>query len=217
MSATRSQNIDMVLTDISMPGKTGLEICREIRDDIEISHLPVIILSARSSIESKIQAMESGADLYIEKPFDLEYLRSSIRNILDRRQLMKTAAGRGIATGDVAKYGLPKRDTEFFEKFDSLIRENLSAPDLNVEWIAENLAMSPSTLTRKIKKLINTTPNNYIRSVRLSIAAEMLKNSDGNNVTDICYAVGFSNLSYFAKCFKNQYGKIPTEFSGKIQ
>ena len=217
MSAIRSQNIDMVLTDISMPGKTGLEICREIRDDIEISHLPVIILSARSSIESKIQAMESGADLYIEKPFDLEYLRSSIRNILDRRQLMKTAAGRGIATGDVAKYGLPKRDTEFFEKFDSLIRENLSAPDLNVEWIAENLAMSPSTLTRKIRKLINTTPNNYIRSVRLSIAADMLKNSDGNNVTDICYAVGFSNLSYFAKCFKNQYGKIPTEFSGKIQ
>ena len=149
MSAIRSQNIDMVLTDISMPGKTGLEICREIRDDIEISHLPVIILSARSSIESKIQAMESGADLYIEKPFDLEYLRSSIRNILDRRQLMKTAAGRGIATGDVAKYGLPKRDTEFFEKFDSLIRENLSAPDLNVEWIAENLAMSPSTSWRK--------------------------------------------------------------------
>lgn len=217
MSALREQNIDLIVTDISMPGKNGLEICREIRDDIEISHLPVIILSARASMESKIQAMESGADLYIEKPFDLEYLKTSIRNILDRRQLMRNAVSRGMASSDIDKFGLPRRDTEFFSKFDGLIRDNLSDTELNVEWLAENLGMSPSTLTRKIRKLINTTPNNYIRSVRLSIAAEMLKNSDGNNISDICYTVGFSNLSYFAKCFKGQYGKIPTEYAGKGQ
>lgn len=207
------QNIDFLLTDISMPGKNGLELCREIRENLDVSHLPIIILSARASVQSKIQAMEAGADLYIEKPFDLEYLKSSIHNILDRRQLMRNAFSNGVISSGIDIFGLPKKDEEFFSRFDSVIRDNLSNPELNVEFLSEALAVSQSTLTRKIKKLLDTTPNNYVRSIRLAVAAEMLRDSHGNNISEICYTVGFSSLSYFSKCFKEQYGKIPTDYA----
>lgn len=209
------RNFDLLLSDISMPGKSGLEICREIRANIEISHLPIIIMSARASVESKIQAMEAGADLYIEKPFDMEYLRSSMRNILDRRELMKNAFSSGRVGMDIDMFGLPKKDEEFFARFDSLVRENLDNSELSNDFLAERLNMSNSTLTRKIRKLLNTSPNNYIRVTRLSIAAQMLKDSHGNNISEISYAVGFSNVSYFAKCFKEQYGVTPTEYVEK--
>ena len=211
----KEKNVDLLVSDISMPGKSGLELCREIRADIEISHLPIIIVSARASVESKIQAMEAGADLYIEKPFDMGYLRSSIRNILDRRNLMKNAFSSGRIGTDVELFGLPKKDEEFFARFDALVKENLDNAELSNDFLAERLNMSNSTLTRKIRKLLNTSPNNYIRVTRLSVAAQMLKNSHGNNISEISYAVGFSNVSYFAKCFKEQYGVTPTEYSEK--
>lgn len=215
MKLLGDRNIDMVVSDISMPGKSGLELCREIRADIEISHLPIIIMSARASVESKIQAMEAGADLYIEKPFDMEYLRSSIRNILDRRELMKKAFSSGRVGLDIDMFGLPKKDEEFFARFDTLVKENLDNSELSNDFLSERLNMSNSTLTRKIRKLLNTSPNNYIRVTRLSIAAQMLKDSHGNNISEISYAVGFSNVSYFAKCFKEQFGITPTEYAEK--
>ena len=110
-------------------------------------------------------------------------------------------------------FGLPKRDEDFFDKFNTLINENLASENLGVEWLSEKMNVSQSTLTRKIKKMLNTTPKNYIRSVRLAKAAEMLRDSHGNSITDICYATGFSSVSYFAKCFKEQYGKVPTEYA----
>ena len=210
----RGEGGDLLLTDITMPGMSGLDLCREIRSDIEISHLPIIVLSARTSVESKIQAMEAGADLYIEKPFDLDYLRSSIKNILDRRNLMKSAFGMGLET-DYVMFGLPRRDEDFFQKFDSTIRENLTNPELSNEWLAEKLNMSQSTLIRKIRKMLDTSPNNYIRMVRLMVAADMLKDMHGNNISDVAYAVGFSSVAYFAKCFRERYGMTPTEYASR--
>ena len=210
----REKGADMLLTDISMPGMNGLDLCREIRSDIEISHLPIIVLSARTSVESKIQAMEAGADLYIEKPFDLEYLRSSIKNLMDRRNLMKSAFGMGLET-DYEVFGLPRRDEEFFQKFDSTIRENLNNPDLSNEWLAEKMNMSQSTLIRKIRKMLDTSPNNYIRMVRLMVAADLLKDMHGNSISDVAYAVGFSSVAYFAKCFRERYGMTPTEYASR--
>ena len=210
----REKGADMLLTDISMPGMNGLDLCREIRSDIEISHLPIIVLSARTSVESKIQAMEAGADLYIEKPFDLEYLRSSIKNLMDRRNLMKSAFGMGLEA-DYEVFGLPRRDEEFFQKFDSTIRENLNNPDLSNEWLAEKMNMSQSTLIRKIRKMLDTSPNNYIRMVRLMVAADLLKDMHGNSISDVAYAVGFSSVAYFAKCFRERYGMTPTEYASR--
>ena len=213
----KDQNIDLLVSDISMPYLSGLELCRSIRKDIELSHIPIIIVSARVSVESKIQAMEAGADLYVEKPFDLEYLKSGIKNILEKRELMKNAFNNGLTKTDINIFGLPKRDEEFLKRFDSLVRENISNSDLSNEFLAEEMNMSLSTMMRKIKKLLNTSPNNYIRTTRMSIAARMLLDSHGNNITEICYSVGFSNVSYFAKCFKEQYGMTPTEWVARKQ
>lgn len=211
----QEENIDLLISDISMPDMTGLELCQSIRKDIELSHIPIIIISARVSIESKIQAMEAGADIYIEKPFDLEYLRSSVKNILDKRRLMKNAFGSGLIKTDINMFGLPKKDEEFFTRFDEIIRKNLGNNDFSNEMLAEQLNMSESTMLRKIRKLLNTSPNSYIKTVRLSVAAEMLKDSHGNNITEICYTVGFSSVSYFAKCFREQYGMTPTEWCNR--
>jgi CheY-like chemotaxis protein len=211
----KEENIDIMISDISMPEINGLELCQTVRKDIELSHIPIIIISARVSIESKIQAMEAGADLYIEKPFDLEYMRSSVKNILDKRSLMKSAFGSGLVKTDINMFGLPKKDEEFFTKFDSIIRENLGNNDFSNEALARLLNMSESTMLRKIKKLLNTSPNNYIKTVRLSVAADMLKDSHGNNISEICYTVGFSSVSYFAKCFREQYGMSPSEWCSR--
>ena len=112
--------------------------------------------------------------------------------------------------------GLPKKDQDFLSEFDRVVRENLSNAQLSNEIIAEKMAVSPSTLVRRIRKLLDTSPNNYVRNLRLAVAAEMLRNPQGNNISEICYAVGFSNVSYFAKCFKEMYGKTPTVYADEV-
>ena len=213
MKILREKNVDLMITDITMPGTDGLQMCRSIRADVELSHLPIIILSARTSVESKIEAMSCGADLYIEKPFDIEYLKSSTRNIIERRTLMRKAVNSGVGEVDITLFGLPKRDEDFFREFDRLVSENISDSELSNDFLAEHLCMSVSTMIRKIRKLLNTSPNNYIRNKRLSLAARMIRDSHGNNITEICYSVGFTNVSYFAKCFKEQYGVTPSEWA----
>jgi AraC-like DNA-binding protein len=156
--------------------------------------------------------MKAGADLYIEKPFVLEYLLTSVHNMLERRQLMKKAFSTGVANVDIDMFGLPKRDEEFLRKFDEIIIANLSNADLSNDLLARELCISESTLIRKIRKLLNTSTSSYIRIKRLNVAAQMLLDAGGNNVTDICYTVGFSNLSYFSKCFKEHFGCTPSDY-----
>ena len=142
----------------------------------------------------------------------MEYLRSSIKNILDKRSLMKNAYGSGLVKTDINLFGLPKKDEELFMKFDAIIRENLSNGDFSNEMLAAALNMSESTMLRKIKKLLNTSPNNYIKTIRLSVAADILKDSHGNNITDICYQVGFSSASRYSKVFKQHRGISPLQY-----
>lgn len=210
------RNVDLMISDISMPHMNGLDLCRTVRENIEISHLPIVILSARSSVESKIEAMKAGADLYIEKPFVLEYLLTSVHNMMERRQLMKKAFSTGVANVDIDMFGLPKRDEEFLRKFDEIIIANLSNADLSNDLLASELCISESTLIRKIRKLLNTSTSSYIRIKRLNVAAQMLLDAGGNNVTDICYTVGFSNLSYFSKCFKEHFGCAPSDYISRM-
>ena len=210
----RDQRVDLLITDISMPGMNGLELCRSIRSDIEISHLPIIVLSARSSEESKIQAMEAGADLYVEKPFNLELLRLSISNILDRRALMRKSLTSGQLTNDIHLFGLPGKDEEFFHKFDTLITDNIASSELSNAFLASNLAVSEATLVRKIRKLLDTTPVDYIRTKRLNLAAAMLKEG-ARNVSEIAYDLGFNSPAYFSKCFRDYFGCTPSEYKPK--
>jgi signal transduction histidine kinase/AraC-like DNA-binding protein len=206
------RKVDMMITDISMSGMSGLELCSVVRSDIEISHLPIIVLSARTSVESKIQAMESGADLYLEKPFDLSYLRVSIDNILDRRALMRKALSGGVVLTDIKLFGLPSRDEEFFRRFDELIRDNIASSELSNSFLAASLAVSEATLIRKIRKLLDTTPTDYIRTKRLNMAAAQIK-AGGFNISEIAYDLGFNSPAYFSKCFRDHFGCSPSEYN----
>lgn len=217
----RSQEIDLLITDIALQGMSGLELCRRVCSDFECSHVPVIVLSAISSTKSKVMAMECGASLYIEKPFNLEYLRACIRSVLGQRagRHMKESVSEDARAGAALPpylFDRPRRDAQFLERLDAVIVENLSDPDFSNEQLAEALYLSKSTLNRKMKGLLGTTPNDYIRTKRLQIAARMLTENRGR-INEVCYSVGFNTPSYFAKCFRKYYGVLPAEYLKESQ
>jgi ligand-binding sensor domain-containing protein/signal transduction histidine kinase/AraC-like DNA-binding protein len=208
----KQYHVDLVVTDVVLDQSDGLELCRIVNSEIEFSHIPVIILSARSSEKSKIVGMESGANLYIEKPFNLEYLQACIKNLLNKRVMRKTAIMNKAITLPQQFVNEPYSDEKFLRMLDSIIMENISDPDFSNEQLAEALYLSKSTLTRKIKGLLDTTPHDYIRNMRLVIAAKMMSEKH-YRINDICYSVGFNTPSYFAKCFKKYYGVLPSEYT----
>lgn len=207
----KQSHVDLLITDIALPGISGLELCKRVCDDFETSHIPVIILSALSSNSSKMTGMENGASLYIEKPFNMEYLQVCIKNILDKRIVFKNAFKGKIMPITPSVYDLPHSDEEFLQQLDSIIVANISDPTFSNDQLAEALYLSKSTLNRKIKGLLDATPNDYIRTKRLVVAAQMLTRSHCR-INEVCYSVGFNTPSYFAKCFKKYYGMLPAEY-----
>ena len=207
----RQQEADLILSDIALNGMSGLELCKRVCGDFETSHIPVILLSALSSTRSKVVGMECGASLYIEKPFSMEYLQACIRNILDKRSAMKNAFRNKVMPLAAHLYNLPHSDEEFLTRLDAIILANISDPSFSNEQLAEAFYLSKSTLNRKIKGLLDTTPNDYIRTKRLTVAAQMLT-ENRCRINEVCYSVGFNTPSYFAKCFKKFYGILPAEY-----
>ena len=207
----RRNRVDIILTDIALEGMSGVDLCAKVRGDFDLSHIPIIVLSAISSVETKILCMEKGASMYIEKPFSMDYLQACIKGILDQRSTLKRVFREGSQTIDPAQFNLPNRDEEFLRRLDTMIMENLGDPDFSNKELEKALYMSHSTLNRKMRGLLGTTPNDYIRTKRLAVAADIL--SRGNvRISEVCYAVGFNSPSYFAKCFKNVYGCLPMEY-----
>ena len=154
--------------------------------------------------------MENGATMYIEKPFSMDYLLSCIKSVMEKRRLMKSAYS-GISLDKVVD-DIPDRDEDFLRKLDAIVAEHISDPEFNNTTIEEALFLSHSSLNRRMKALLGTTPNDYIRRKRLALAAQMLSRG-GVRINEVCYAVGFNSPSYFSKCFKNEYGVLPSEWS----
>lgn len=203
-------HVDVIVSDISMPEMSGLEMCEQLKANFETSHIPIIILSAHSSTQSKITSMEYGADIYIEKPFSLEFLVSCIEGLLIKRKNLRDAYNSEIQP--TPKHAsLSKRDEQFLLSMDEIILSNMSDPEFSIEQLAEHLCLSKSTLNRKVKGLLQITPNDYIRTKRLIMAARLLKEGS-NRINETCYLVGFNTPSYFIKCFKSYYGKLPSEY-----
>lgn len=211
LETLHSNDIDIILSDIALGGMSGIELCGKVTQDFEYSHIPVVILSAISSVDAKINCMKNGAALYIEKPFSLDYLMGSLEIIAEKRKALKESRTSGRSTAEMNEFDIAGGDQEFLMKIDALIMENLSDPEFGNDALAERLFISKSTLTRKTKGLLGTTPNDYIRMKRLNIAAEMLARGN-HRINEICYSVGFNTPSYFTKCFKRQFGVQPAEY-----
>lgn len=210
----RKHDVDLIVTDIVLKEMTGLELCRAVCTDFELSHIPVIVLSGLSTQKAKITAMKNGASLYIEKPFNLEYLRTCIRNQLDKRVIVRSASRNDLISLSPHSGNPPMGDANFLRQLDAFVTANLSDPELSNEQLAKEFCLSKSTLIRKIKGLLDTTPNDYIRHKRLTTAARMLS-SGQYRINEVCYSVGFNTPSYFAKCFRKHFGMLPAEYIEK--
>ena len=199
---------DVIISDVMMPGIDGIECCRRLKSELQTCHIPVILLTACSLDEQRIQGYDGGADSYISKPFSSQLLLARVRNLIDSHRRLKQFFG---DRHTLAKEDVCDMDKNFVEKFKSLLDAKLGDSNLNVEDLGKDMGLSRVQLYRKIKSLTNYSPNELLRIARLKKAASLLASSD-MTVAEIGYEVGFSSPSYFTKCYKEQFGESPTDF-----
>ena len=202
--------INIIISDWMMPRMDGAELCRRVRRNPLTSHIPFVMLTAKTDDDSKVQGMDVGADTYIEKPFSVQYLEACIRNMLQiRQQLMRKFSSMPLEP--VTEIAQNPTDNDFLLQMNQIIEENFSNTALNVDFLAKSLNISRSGLFAKIKTLADVTPNEMIQIVRLKRAAQLLHDG-GYMVSEVGYMVGFSNPSYFSKCFQKQFGIRPADY-----
>lgn len=204
--------VNLVVSDVMMPQMDGFELCKTIKSDLSYSHIPVVLLTAKTNIQSKTEGLELGADAYIEKPFSVEYLLANISSLIHNREKLRQTFAKSpfVAANTMA---LTKADEEFIWKLNDIIQANLHNPEFSMEDMADALKMSRSSFYRKIKGVLDLSPNEYLRLERLKQAAQLLKEGK-SRVNEICYTVGFNSPSYFSKCFLKQFGVLPKDFIG---
>lgn len=202
--------VDLIISDIVMPEMDGLELTQRIKQNRQYSHIPIILLSAKTNLQTKIDGLECGADCYIEKPFSIGYLKAQVSNLIDNRikLLEKFSKSPFISYGSIASN---KKDEDFLNQLNEEIEKNLSDIDFSIEKLAFSLSMSRSNLQRKIKGISGMVPNDYIRVYRLKKAAWLLTQGE-YRINEICFLTGFNTPSYFSKCFKKQFGVLPKDF-----
>ncbi|WP_100844891.1 hybrid sensor histidine kinase/response regulator transcription factor [Flavobacterium sp. 5] len=210
LKVIHNQSIHIVISDITMPIMDGIELCDRIKSNIESSHIPVILLTALSAIQSRIQGLESGADAYISKPFSMDFILAQIDNLLsNRRHVMEYYASSPLSHLKTIAYN--KTDEDFIKKLDEIINQNMTDTNLSVESLADILHMSRSTLYRKIKDISNLSPNELINNARLKKAAELLL-SGKYKVYEISEIVGYKSQSSFSRNFQKSFAMSPSEF-----
>lgn len=199
---------DVIVSDVMMPGMDGVECCRRLKTELQTCHIPVILLTACSLDEQRIQGYNGGADSYISKPFNSQLLLSRIRNLIDSRRQLRQFFGDNQT---LAKENLSDMDKDFVSRFKALVEEKMGDAELNVEDLGKDMGLSRVQLYRKLKSLTNYAPNELLRQARLKKAASLLASSE-MTIAEIAYEVGFSSPSYFTKCYKEQFGESPTDF-----
>jgi DNA-binding response OmpR family regulator len=206
---------DLIISDLMMPKMDGLELCRHLKTSERTSHIPVILLTARASVESKLDGLETGADDYVTKPFHPQELRARVRNLIEGRKNMRLRFGREV-TLQPKDISITSADEKFLQNAISVVERHISDADFSVEALETEMAMSKMQLYRKLKALTDQSPSEFVRTLRLKRAASLISQRSGN-ISEIAYEVGFNNLSYFAKCFKELFGVTPSEYTGSAK
>jgi DNA-binding response OmpR family regulator len=202
---------DVIITDWMMPGKTGIALCKELKSEQATSHIPIIMLTAKAGLEPKLEGLETGADDYLTKPFEMQELKARLKNLIAQRDLLRNKFSRtGVHYTNVKVSSV---DDKFISMFYSVLEENISMSSLTVESLSREIGMSRVQLHRKLSALFGHSASDLIRDYRLERAAELLRKKSGN-VSEIAFQVGFENLSYFTKAFKQKFEVTPSEYSG---
>ncbi|WGK63889.1 hybrid sensor histidine kinase/response regulator transcription factor [Croceiramulus getboli] len=201
---------DLIITDLMMPEDDGLQLTENCKKDDATSHIPVIMLTAKAGDENRLEGLETGADIYITKPFSSKILKQTIENLLTTRKKLQNRFRQEVILTP-KEISISSYDERFLESLQQVLDEHLVASDFNAEAFAEALHMSRMQLHRKLKALTGQTTSEFIRNQRLKLAVSLLENSD-LNISEIGYQVGFNDHSYFTKCFRESYGSSPSEF-----
>jgi ligand-binding sensor domain-containing protein/signal transduction histidine kinase/DNA-binding response OmpR family regulator len=214
---------DLIISDVMMPEMDGFTLCQQLKQDIRTSHIPVILLTAKAGQENHITGLNSGADAYIIKPFNIQVLELQAKNLIAGRAAMRVKFGRQLIeitqpSPQPAEQELPvllnPTDQDFLNRLLTFVHEHIDDAEFNVGLLATKMLVSPPILYKKVKALTDMTVNDFIKSLRLKKAAELLQKGD-MNVSEVAYAVGFNRRKYFSEEFKKAYGKTPSEYSGK--
>ena len=210
LKVLKEHTVNLVISDIMMPEMDGLELCEHLKSELDYSHIPIILLTAKTTLQAKIEGMKLGADVYIEKPFSVEYLKVCVANLLNNREKLRASFVNSpfVQTGSMA---MTKADESFLKTLKEVVVANMQNPDFCLDDMASLLNMSRSSLNRKIKGILDMTPNDYIRLERLKKAAQLLKEGECK-INEVCYMTGFNTPSYFTKCFQKQFGILPKDF-----
>ena len=212
LDVLENKPIDIIVSDVMMPGMDGLELCKRVKTTTDYSHIPVILLTAKVFVEAKEEGLSCGADIYMEKPFTISQLHMQIENLLKVR-IAYYQRMQALSSQDSLQTvgGLNQKDYEFISELQGQLEKQYSDENFSVENLAEEMNMSRSNFYRKIKALTDMAPNDYLKCYRLNKAAEMLRK--GYRVSETCAQTGFNSSSYFAKCFKAQFGMSPKEWA----
>ncbi|MEO6287055.1 MAG: two-component regulator propeller domain-containing protein [Dyadobacter sp.] len=205
---------DVIISDVMMPIMDGLTFCKMLKGNPKTSRIAVILLTARSLTSQKIEGIRVGADAYITKPFDIELLHAQIGNLLQRKEEMTAYVRQNLIVTPSLEGGKENVDEKFVKKVMSIVEVHISDPEFNVELLASEMGMSSAHLSRKLKTLTQFSANEIIKKYRIKKASLLLENNEGN-VSEVMYDVGFSNLSYFSKCFREEFGVSPKEYVKK--
>ncbi|NDP26120.1 MAG: response regulator [Flavobacterium sp.] len=205
---------NLIISDVIMPEMVGTELCAKVKENLKTSHIPVILLTSRSSLIYKIEGLENGADDYISKPFNLKEFKLRIKNLLDSTQRLKAkfSSENNFSPGEMTVSSL---DEQLLKKAFKLVEENIANEQFDIPFFSSELGVSRTMLFTKIKAWTNFTPNEFIHEIRMKRAAQLLEQNK-MNVSQISYKVGFNNPKYFSKCFQKKYGETPSQYANKF-
>jgi ligand-binding sensor domain-containing protein/signal transduction histidine kinase/DNA-binding response OmpR family regulator len=206
---------DLIISDVMMPGLNGFEFCKSIKENIETSHIPFMMLTAKDTLKSKIEGVESGADFYFEKPVSINLLLLTIRNIFSQKQKLKERYSKDYYL-EARELVHSSKDKEFMDKFIHKIELQLIDPELDVDYLCLEIGMSKSKLYRKIKQITGQSIGEFIRTIRLKKAVQIMTHEDVF-LTEVMFRVGIQTQSYFTKAFKKEFGKTPSQFLNEIK
>ena len=207
------ENPDLIISDIMMPEMDGITLCKKIKANILTNHIPVILLTALSKEENEIEGIETGADMYLVKPFKTEFIIKIIANILENRKNIYHKL-QNKAEHEIENIEIKSHDEILMQKVMAIVKDNISDSELNVEMLADGIGISRVHMHRKLKELTNQSARDFIKNIRMKQAAYLLTTSK-INIGEVGYAIGYSNLSHFSKSFKSYYGVSPKEYSSK--
>ncbi|BAX78830.1 hybrid sensor histidine kinase/response regulator transcription factor [Labilibaculum antarcticum] len=201
---------DLIISDILMPIQDGISMLKQIKKNPEFNNIPIFMLTAKNSSESKIECLSLGANDYIEKPFSLDFLKWKLKNTFKTRQDLKVKYSKLITTAPI-DIQVDSNDEKFIKKIIKIIEDNMNNNILNVEFLASEIGMSRANLYRKVQTILNDTPINFIKTIKLKRAAQLLEQNK-MYISEVAYMTGFNNQKYFSKCFNKEYGISPTEY-----